>query len=164
LRDSETILATASRLFSRNGVDTTLDEQIGPSSASPSGPLLPDWRQADTANCLLRRAYRISMDMLAQAEGLSGPRKDALASARRCPLSSPELELLRPMAGYHAMPAEAQAEVDHDAIELTNAFVRLSGRPSMMEASRYRMEAVRQAVLGQQGGFQDWMAHEPQRA
>jgi AcrR family transcriptional regulator len=157
----ETILATASRLFSRNGVDTTSIEQIATELGVTKRTL---YRQIGDKQTLLtacyRRAYRISMHMLAQAEGLPGPRSDALASLFRdvaLAQLSPELEPLRPMAGYHAMPAEAQAEVDHDAIELTNAFVRLF-RSAIDDGSvrDIRMEAVRQAVPGATG----WLSKE----
>jgi AcrR family transcriptional regulator len=120
----ETILATASRLFNRKGVDTTSLDEIAAELGATKRTLyhyVGD-KQAIIAACYAR-AWRIYLYILEQSRLVEGSRMLVWTVSTRASAVAQQredLEPLRPMVGYDALSPEGQAVVEANSRALSD--------------------------------------------
>jgi AcrR family transcriptional regulator len=125
----ETILATASRLFNRKGVDTTSLDEIAAELGATKRTLyhyIGD-KQALISECYAR-AFRIYLYIQEQSREIPGPQTVAWAVSTRASAVAQQrddLSPLRPMVGFDALTAEDQAAVSDRSRALTKGGVDL---------------------------------------
>lgn len=108
----ETILATASRLFNRKGVDTTSLDEIAAELGATKRTLYHYVGDKQTiVSACYERAERITAHIHAQAEVGGGAKADKLLGILRAAAVAQQredLEPLRPVAGFDALSPEDQ--------------------------------------------------------
>jgi len=111
----ETLLAIASRLFNRKGIDSTSLEEIAGHVGATKRTLyhhLGD-KQTLLVSCYAR-SYRIFLFIMQSMMAYKGPRLEALAAAFHA-ISTvylrDDLAPIAPMVGHEALPPKAQAEM-----------------------------------------------------
>jgi AcrR family transcriptional regulator len=120
----ETILATASRLFNRKGVDTTSLDEIAAELGATKRTLyhyVGD-KQALISACYAR-AWRIYLYIQEQSRVMEGSRILAWTVSIRAGSTAQQredLEPLRPMVGFDALSAEGQAVVSANSRALSD--------------------------------------------
>jgi AcrR family transcriptional regulator len=121
----ETILATASRLFNRKGVDTTSLDEIAAELGATKRTLyhyVGD-KEALVSACYAR-AYKIYLYIQKESREVAGSRIVVLtASSRANAIAQQREDLapLRPMVGFDGLSPAAQAEVEAQSRALTHA-------------------------------------------
>jgi AcrR family transcriptional regulator len=122
----ETILATASRLFNRKGVDSTSLDEIAIELGATKRTLyhyVGD-KQAIVAACF-ERSHRIHMFMFEETRAMNlSPIEVLVAYGRGSAIlaQTPELEPLRPVVGFDAFPKDEYARATQRSRELSRNF------------------------------------------
>jgi AcrR family transcriptional regulator len=122
----EMILASASRLFNRKGVDSTSLDEIANELGATKRTLyhyVGD-KQAIVAACF-ERSHRIHMFMFEETKAMNlSPVEALVASGRGSAIvaQTPELEPLRPVVGIDALPKDEYALATKRSRELSRNF------------------------------------------
>lgn len=122
----EALLATASRLFNRKGVDATSLDEIAAHVGVTKRVLYHHVgdKEALVLACY-RRSYAMSLYLADQNRTYSGGRLSAIAAvthAHAIVCMRDDLCPLRPLVGFDGLSAEGQAEANANSIALTQAY------------------------------------------
>jgi AcrR family transcriptional regulator len=123
------ILATASRLFNRKGVDSTSLEEIAADIGATKRALYSHVgdKQALLAGCY-QRSYEIFLDLLKRSNESGASylyRLTAYHEAASIVQLRDDIQPLRPTVGYETLTKQAKSEVDKLSTQLIREFSRL---------------------------------------